>query len=150
MKVEIEQKDLQIGKLEQELKDMRNVLLSKESEVGRLRMWQEGDKYLSEDVVLKDTIEDHRLKINAAAQKDQVEIKKAAYQTVKTLQDMIEQKNEQLKRKEENIERLRTQMMNQAQFDAQQINELREKISATGGNTLNKLHQIVAHHDARP
>lgn len=49
---------------------MRNVLLSKESEVGRLRMWQEGDKYLSEDVVLKDTIEDHRLKINAAAQKD--------------------------------------------------------------------------------
>jgi len=35
-------------------------------------------------------------------------------------------------------------MTNQAQLDATTINELREKISATGGNTLTKLHQIVA------
>ena len=41
--------------------------MSKESEVGRLRMWQEGDKYLSEDLVLKDAIEDHRLKTLAVA-----------------------------------------------------------------------------------
>lgn len=57
---------------------------------------------------------------------------------------MIEQKNEQLKRKEDNIERLRGQMTAQAQLDANTINELRDRISATGGGTLNKLHQIVA------
>lgn len=80
------------------------------TEVGRLRMWQEGDKYLSEDIVLKDAIEDHRIKTLAVAEKEQKEISDAAYQTVKTLQEMIEQKNEQLKRKEENITRLREQM----------------------------------------
>ena len=41
-------------------------------------------------------------------------------------------------------------MTQQAQLDAAKINELRDKISATGGGTLNKLHQIVAQHDARP
>ena len=39
---------------------------------------------------------------------------------------MIEQKNEQLKRKEENVERLREQMKQQAQLDAAAINALRE------------------------
>ena len=48
-------------------------------------MWQEGDKYLSEDIVLKDAIEDHRLKALAVAEKEQKEISDAAYQTVKTL-----------------------------------------------------------------
>ena len=51
----------------------------KESEVGRLRMWQEGDKYLREDLVLKDAIEDHRLKTLAVAEKEQKEISDAAY-----------------------------------------------------------------------
>ena len=90
------------------------MLNQRNTEVGRLKMWQEGDKYLSEDIVLKDAIEDHRLKTLAVAEKEQKEISDAAYQTVKTLQEMIEQKNEQLKRKEENITRLREQMKQQA------------------------------------
>ena len=111
-------------------------------------MWQEGDKYLSEDIVLKDAIEDHRLKTLAVAEKEQKEISDAAYQTVKTLQEMIEQKNEQLKRKEENIERLREQMKQQAQLDANTINQLREQHSVTGNTTMTKLHSIVAKHEA--
>ena len=121
----------------------------KESEVGRLRMWQEGDKYLSEDLVLKDAIEDHRLKTLAVAEKEQKEISDAAYQTVKTLQEMIEQKNDQLKRKEENMERLREQMKNQAQLDAATINQLRDQMSVTGNSTMNKLHSIVAKHETQ-
>lgn len=70
-------------------------------------MWQEGDKYLSEDLVLKDAIEDHRIKTLKIAENEQKEVQAAAHQTVKTLQDMIEQKNEQLRRKEANIENLR-------------------------------------------
>lgn len=97
-------------KMQEKLNELAGKLSAKDSEVGRLQMWQEGDKYLSEDIVLKDAIEDHRLKINAVAEKEQKEISDAAYQTVKTLQEMIEQKNDQLKRKEENVERLREQM----------------------------------------
>ena len=121
----------------------------KESEVGRLRMWQEGDKYLSEDLVLKDAIEDHRLKTLAVAEKEQKEISDAAYQTVKTLQEMIEQKNDQLKRKEDAMERLREQMKNQAQLDAATINQLRDQMSVTGNATMNKLHSIVAKHETQ-
>ena len=62
------------------------------------------------DDKMKDVIEDHRIKTMAVAEKQSKEIQDAAYQTVKTLQDMIEEKNKQLKRKEEQIERLREQM----------------------------------------
>lgn len=40
--------------------------------------------------------EDHRIKIMEIAKKEQQEVTEAAYQTVKTLQDMLEQKNKQL------------------------------------------------------
>lgn len=72
-------------KLQERLTEMAGMLNQRDSEVGRLRMWQEGDKYLSEDIVLKDAIEDHRLKTLAVAEKEQKEISDAAYQTVKTL-----------------------------------------------------------------
>ena len=39
-------------------------------------------------------------------------------------------------------------MKQQAQLDANTINELREANSATGNSTMNKLHTIVAKHDA--
>ena len=72
-------------KLQERLTEMAAQLTHRDTEVGRLRMWQEGDKYLSEDSVLKDAIEDHRLKTLAVAEKEQKEISDAAYQTVKTL-----------------------------------------------------------------
>ena len=72
-------------KLQERLTEMAAQLNQRDTEVGRLQMWQEGDKYLSEDIVLKDAIEDHRLKTLAVAEKEQKEISDAAYQTVKTL-----------------------------------------------------------------
>jgi len=41
---------------------MTNELNNKGTEISRMRMWQEGDRYLSEDMVMKNAIEDHRLK----------------------------------------------------------------------------------------
>lgn len=70
--------------------DLKSGMANKEQEISRLRVWQEGDKYLSEDDQLKGIIEDHRLKTMQVAEKQQKEISDAAYQTVKTLQDMIE------------------------------------------------------------
>ena len=56
---------------------------------------------------------------------------------------MIEQKNEQLKRKEDQIERLREQMKIQSATDAAEINALREQMSAAGDSVVNKLHTLV-------
>lgn len=63
----------------------------------------------------------------------------AAYQTIKTMQEMLDQKNEQLKRKEEHIQNLRDEMKNQANQDAMIINKLKQDISITGNNTLNQM-----------
>ena len=57
---------------------------------------------------------------------------------------MLDQKNDQLKRKEQHILDLRNKMMQQAELDATQINKLREQVSITGTSTLNKMHDIVA------
>ena len=70
----MKQKDARIAELEKMLKDRENALMSKDNEVSRLRMWQEGDKYLSEDLVLKDAIEDHRIKTLKIAETEQKEV----------------------------------------------------------------------------
>jgi len=49
------------------------------NELSRLKQWQEADKYLSEDQVLRDAIEDHRLKTLAVHEKESKEISDAAY-----------------------------------------------------------------------
>ena len=67
----------------------------------------------------------------------------AAYQTIKTMQEMLDQKNEQLKRKEDHIQNLREEMKNQANQDAMIINKLKQDISITGNSTLNQMQQIV-------
>ena len=72
------------------------------------------------------------------------EMANAAQQTIKTMQEMLKQKNEQLKRKENLITSLRDNMKAQAEQDATTISELKKDISLTGQNTLSKLHQIVA------
>ena len=63
----------------------------------------------------------------------------AAYQTIKTMQEMLDQKNEQLKRKEDHIQNLRDEMKNQANQDAMIINKLKQDISITGNSTLNQM-----------
>ena len=125
-KAELEEKEVHIEKLKKVVNDQTNRIIRLESEVNRYKQWADQDNSLSEDAMTKDAIEDHRIKTMAAAEKQSKEIQDAAYQTVKTLKDMLEQKNTQLKRKEEQIERLRDQMKAQSALDAATINELRE------------------------
>lgn len=120
------EKDEQIASLEKRIAEVQEQLASKSSEVAMYSKWSEQNKALSQDEVLKDVIDEYKVKILAQHENEQKEISDAAYQTIKTLQDMIEQKNEQLKKKEENIVRLRDQMKQQAQLDANTINALRE------------------------
>lgn len=67
----------------------------------------------------------------------------AAYETIKTLQDMLTQKNEQVKHKEEHISRLRDQMRIARESDATTIRGLQEQLSSTGNNALNKLQELM-------
>jgi hypothetical protein len=89
-------------------------------------------------------IEEHKFKQNLVHEKENKEMADAAYETIKTMQVMLDQKNEQLKKKEDHIANLRDQMRKQAELDANQINKLREQISITGSSTLNKMHEIVS------
>ena len=45
----------------------------------------------------------------------------AAYQTIKTLQDMLDNKNAAIRAKEEQMSKLRMQMNDQREIDAQTI-----------------------------
>lgn len=67
----------------------------------------------------------------------------AAAQMVKSLQEMLNQKNEQLKSKDEIIQKMREQMANQRELDSKEINRLQNDLSLAAGTTLNKLQKIV-------
>lgn len=82
----------------------------KDSLIQRFEQWQIGDKYLSQDEVLKDAISEHRAKTSVTNDKQQSEMQDAAYQTIKTLQDMLDNKNAAIRAKEEQMAKLRMQM----------------------------------------
>ena len=91
----------------------------------RFEQWQIGDKYLAQDDTTNEVIEEHKFKQNLVHEKENKEMADAAYQTIKTMQEMLDQKNEQLKRKEDHIQNLREEMKNQANQDAMIINKLK-------------------------
>lgn len=65
---------------------------------------------MSQDEVLKDAISEHRAKTSSANEKEHKEMADAAYQTIKTLQDMLDNKNGAIRSKEDQITKLRQQM----------------------------------------
>lgn len=71
----------------------------------------------------------------------------AAYQTIKTLQDMLDNKNQAIKNKEQQIATMRDNMSRQRNQDAKTIEDLRNQISMTGNTTLAKMQEIVSRHD---
>ena len=94
--------------------------------IQRFEQWQLSDKYLSKDEILKDAIEEHRAKNIEATDKEAREMADAAYQTIKTLQDMLDAKNEANHKKEDQIDRLRGQMITAREIDAKTISDLRD------------------------
>lgn len=60
--------------------------------------------------MLKDAISEHRAKTSQSSEKEQKEMADAAYQTIKTLQDMLDNKNGAIRSKEEQITKMRLQM----------------------------------------
>ena len=71
----------------------------------------------------------------------------AAYQTIKTLQDMLDVKNQAIRSKEEQVVKMRQQVSAQRELDAHTIQQLRDQISFTGNSTLAKMQEIVSKRD---
>jgi hypothetical protein len=68
----------------------------------------------------------------------------AAYQTVQTLQGMLDSKIEMIRKKESIIAELKGQMQQQRRVDLDEIASLRKRLADTGETTLSKMHEIVA------
>ena len=133
-----------VKKLENELNKALEEIRSKELIINRFKEWQLADKYLAEDEVLRDAIENQRSKVTQVHEQESKEMAEAASQMVKTLYEMIDQKNEQIKSKEEMIRKMREDMVKQREIDGLEIARLQNQLSLTAGNTLSKLQEIVS------
>lgn len=55
-----------------------------------MNKWQFGDQYLGQDDVLKDQMNEYKARISVQQEKDVQEMADAAYQTVQTLQNLLD------------------------------------------------------------
>ena len=115
-----------IQRLESVIEELNLKLIQKDQQIQRFEQWQIGDKYLSQDEVLKDAIQEHRTKTTTAQEKEHKEMMEAAYQTIKTLQDMLDVKNQAIRSKEEQVVKMRQQVSAQRELDAHTIQQLRD------------------------
>jgi chromosome segregation ATPase len=97
---------------------------------------------------MKDVMEEQRVKFQAAHEQENKEMADAAYQTIKTLNEMLEQKKAQVRSKEEQIDKLRQQMAEQRELAAEQYMQLQAEVTATGKSTLANLHRMVSREEA--
>ena len=61
---------------------------------------------------------------------------------------MLDEKNSQLKNKDDLVNKMRKDLISQKEQDGLEIAGLQQKLSITAGTTLNKLHEIVVKHEA--
>ena len=107
----------QIKKLKEELRKATEAIKSRDGIINRFKDWQLADKYLQQDEVLREAIDKHRSKTQEIHDQESKEMAEAAYVTIKTLQEMIDQKNEQLRKKDGLIEKINHQAALQREQD---------------------------------
>ncbi len=90
-----------VKRLKGELSKAVEEIRAKDALISRFKEWQMADKYLQDDEKIREAIEGTRVKIDQVHEQEAKEMAEAAAQMVKTLQQMLEQKNEQLRGKEE-------------------------------------------------
>lgn len=136
-----------VRKLEAELSRALEELRHKEQTLGRFREWRLADRYLSEDAVLKEEVERGHSRVREVHEQEAREMAEAAAQMVRTLQDLLDQKNAQLQAKEAQIDQMRKQMLQQSELDGLEIAKLKQQNSLAAGTTLAKLQEIVVKND---
>lgn len=95
-------------------------MLYKDSIIRKLKGWQADDAaVMGGEDGMKGVMEEQRHKFQAVHEQESKEMADAAYQTIKTLNEMLEQKKVQLRSKEEHIDKLRQQMSDQREAHAE-------------------------------
>ena len=79
---------------------------------------------MTEDEVIKNAIDNHRVRTTVAYEEESEEMRNAARETIKALQGMLDQKNDQIRDKDEKIHELRDTMKLEKEKDAREINAL--------------------------
>jgi methionine salvage enolase-phosphatase E1 len=92
---------------------MKVLLEQKTSEIDTMQQWLFGDEYLKQDAVLQEKMKDFRVRVNVEQDRETQGMAEAAEQSIKTLQNLLEQKNESLRQKEQHLEKLRQTMEEQ-------------------------------------
>jgi hypothetical protein len=90
-----------VKKLKVELSKAVEEIRAKDALINRFKEWQMADRYLQDDEKIREAIEGTRVKVDQVHEQEAKEMAEAAAQMVKTLQQMLEQKNDQLRSKEE-------------------------------------------------
>ena len=94
-----------------EIARLTDEAMQKDAAIRKLRNWHDTDAYvMGGEEGMKDVMEEQRIKFQAVHDQENKEMADAAYQTIKTLNEMLEQKKIQLKSKEDQIDKLRQQM----------------------------------------
>ena len=99
----------QVKKLKEELQNAINEIRNKEQIIQRFKDWQLADNYLEQDQQMSEAIESQKIKQEQAHEQEAKQMAEAAALTIQTLQSMLDQKNELIKRKEHLIEQLNKQ-----------------------------------------
>ncbi|CAI2367120.1 unnamed protein product [Moneuplotes crassus] len=114
---------------EDEISNLRAQVISKEKQLDRLREWQIEDNLLSEDERIKDVIDSNKAKVEQMHENETKEITQAAHKTIRMLQEMVENKSAQIKRKEDIIKDIQERMNLQKQEDTREIVRLTHELN---------------------
>ena len=112
----------------EEIVSLQTQIQSKDKQLNRLREWQLEDKLLGEDEKIRDIMDSNKVRIDQMHEEESREMAQAAYKTIKTLQELVEDKNKQNKRKEGIINELKQRMIEQKQEDTREIVRLNEEL----------------------
>ena len=133
---------------EKKINQLNNVIKLKNDEIEKLskinkenaELIKEGENFYKNNSVSNLVGEDG---YNIIRDDETKKIAKTAHKTIKTLQDMIAQKNNIIKRKDKQIENLYQELQKVKESDLRRINDLEDLIRDNDERTMKKLQKII-------
>ena len=108
-----------------------------------MKGWREQDKKVFGDDGFDDMWKEHGIKQQAQHDEENSQMAEMAQQTIKTLTDMLDQKKTQLKSKEDQIKKLRKEMWEQREIDANKYMKLQSDTTSGRAQVLANLERMV-------
>jgi len=132
-------------KLVERIEQLQEQLTFEQAKVLKLKTWADADHYMGKgDEGWKEIVEEQKVKFSALHEQENKEMADAAYQTIKTLREMLEQKKTQVRSKEDMIDKLRQQMADERERHAEEVSKLTSEQTAAGRDALASLQAYVS------